>query len=192
MPAPASLTVLSAAGSAAGSVAGSAAGQAGQPGKLEQELLENWARQPWRVPVPVSVAAGFIAWLPSGPAPLALRLGWVGLVLAVLLLRWWTIRLAARRVDWPLPLRFNAVCVLSGLGGVAHGMSVLFWPYMTDIERVVQSMFVIGLSAGAVATGYGHLRLHLPYMLRPCCRWRWPGRWCCTRRIRHGGRAAAA
>ena len=110
-PAPASLTVLAA--------AGSAAGQAGQPGKLEQDLLENWARQPWRVPVPVSVAAGFIAWLPSGPAPLALRLGWVGLVLAVLLLRWWTIRLAACRVDWPLALRFNAVCVLSGLGGVA-------------------------------------------------------------------------
>ena len=131
----------------------------------EEELPGLYAMQGLRVPVPVMLAAAFIAWLAAGRAPAALLLGWLGAVGLVLLLRWWVIREAARSRQTPIATRMNAIALVSALGGVVHGQSVLFWPYMDDLSRAVQSMFVLGLCAGAVATEFGYLRVFLAYML---------------------------
>lgn len=133
--------------------------------RAEEELPALYAGQGWRVPVPVMLAAVFIAWLAADRAPRPLLFGWVGTVAAVLLLRWWVIRTAARARHAPILPRMNVIAAVSALGGIVHGQSVMFWPYMDDLARAAQSMFVLGLCAGAVATEFGYLRVFLAYAL---------------------------
>ena len=133
--------------------------------RAEEELPALYAGQGLRVPVPVMLAAVFIAWLAAERAPRALLFGWVGAVAAVLLLRWWVIRNAARARHAPILPRMNAIAAVSAVGGIVHGQSVMFWPYMDDLARAAQSMFVLGLCAGAVATEFGYLRVFVAYAL---------------------------
>jgi signal transduction histidine kinase/CheY-like chemotaxis protein len=137
-----------------------------QPGLgPEHELPRLYDSQHARVPVPVLAAAGLIAWLASNQAPLWLTGGWWAMVAAVLALRWWVVRQAALRVQLPIRWRLNAVALVSGLGGVVHGSSVLFWPYLSLIGREVQTVFVLGLCAGAVASVFGYPRIFLAYLV---------------------------
>jgi signal transduction histidine kinase/DNA-binding NarL/FixJ family response regulator len=137
-----------------------------QPGPgPEHELPSLYDSQHARVPVPVLAAAGLIAWLASAQAPLWLTGGWWAMVAAVLALRWWVVRQAALRVQLPIEWRLNAVALVSGLGGVVHGSSVMFWPYLSVIGREVQTVFVLGLCAGAVASVFGYPRIFLAYLV---------------------------
>lgn len=136
-----------------------------QAGCAEEELPALYAIQGIRVPVPVLVSAVFLAWLAAERAPLALLVGWVGAVALVLLIRWSVIRGAARAVHKPISQRMNAIAAVSALGGIVHGQSILLWPYMDDLSRAVQTAFVLGLCAGAVASGFGYMRVFLAYML---------------------------
>lgn len=131
----------------------------------EEELPALYAIQGIRVPLPVMVSAVFLAWLAAERAPMGLLFGWVGSVALVLLLRWWVIRSAARSLHVPISKRMNAIAAVSALGGIVHGQSVLFWPYMDELSRAVQTAFVLGLCAGAVASEFGHMRVFLAYML---------------------------
>lgn len=131
----------------------------------EEELPALYAIQGIRVPLPVMVSAVFLAWLAAERAPLGLLIGWVGAVALVLLIRWWVIRDAARSLHQPIAKRMNAIAAVSALGGIVHGQSVLFWPYMDELSRAVQTAFVLGLCAGAVASEFGYMRVFLAYML---------------------------
>ena len=131
----------------------------------EEELPALYAIQGIRVPLPVMVSAVFVAWLAAERAPMGLLIGWVGAVALVLLIRWWVIRNAARAVHQPIAKRMNAIAAVSALGGIVHGQSILFWPYMDDLSRAVQTAFVLGLCAGAVASEFGYMRVFLAYML---------------------------
>ncbi len=131
----------------------------------EEELPALYAIQGVRVPLPVMVSAVFLAWLAAERAPLGLMIGWVAAVALVLLIRWWVIRRAARAVQQPIAKRMNAIAAVSALGGIVHGQSILFWPYMDDLSRAVQTAFVLGLCAGAVASEFGYMRVFLAYML---------------------------
>ena len=131
----------------------------------EEDLPALYAGQGLRVPVPVMLAALFIAGLAFDRAPLWLLAGWVGAVAAVLLIRWWLIRATVQARHVPIARRMNLIAIASALGGIVHGQSIMFWPYMDDLDRAVQSMCVLGLCAGAVATGFGYMRIFLAYLL---------------------------
>lgn len=131
----------------------------------EEELPALYAIQGIRVPLPVMVSAVFLAWLAAERAPIWLMIGWVAAVALVLLIRWWVIRHAARAIHQPISKRMNAIAAVSALGGIVHGQSILFWPYMDELSRAIQTAFVLGLCAGAVASEFGHMRVFLAYML---------------------------
>jgi signal transduction histidine kinase len=131
----------------------------------EEELPALYAAQGLRAPAPAMAAALLIAWLAFARAPQSLIVGWLSAVALMLLIRWWTIRAAARALHIPIMYRLNAIMLVVGLGGIVQGMSVLFWPYMDDLGRAVQSMFVLGMCAGTVATVFGYRRIYLAYML---------------------------
>jgi len=131
----------------------------------EEELPGLYHGQGLRVPLPVLLAAIFIAGLAFQRAPLTLSLGWLLAVVLVLLARAWVIREAARRHDLPIGWRINAIALASLLGGIVQGQSMLFWPYMGELERAAQSVFLLGLCAGAVATQFGQPRVFLAYLV---------------------------
>ena len=133
--------------------------------RAEEELPDLYAGQGLRVPAPVLLASIFIASLPGPGTPGWLRYGWVATVAGVLLLRWWVLRAAAQARQVPILKRMSAIAAVGALGGIVHGQSVLFWPYLDQLGRAVQSMFVLGLCAGAVATVFGYPRVFIAYML---------------------------
>ena len=134
-------------------------------GGVEDELPALYHAQAWRVPLPVLMAALAVAALAFERAPWWLTSGWVLAVAAVLALRHMVIRTAHLRLELPIRWRLNAVAAVSALGGIVHGSSVMFWPHLGDLGRAVQSMFVLGLCAGSIATAFGYQRIVLAYLL---------------------------
>ena len=133
--------------------------------QVEQELLDAYAAQGWQVPLAVVLSALLIVAMAWRTAPLALCAGWLLAVVSVLALRQRVHRWlqAARHV--PLRHRMAGATLMSLAGGITHGASILFWPYLGDLERALQSTYVLALSSGAVAAVVGYLPVFLAYML---------------------------
>lgn len=131
---------------------------------VEQELLDAYARQGPRVPIAVSLSALLIVAMGWSTAPLSLSLGWLTAVALVLIIRGAVHRWASRSHRVPIQRRMWAVALVSLMGGIAHGSSILFWPYLSDLERAVQSTYVLALSSGAVAAVIGYMPVFVAYM----------------------------
>lgn len=131
---------------------------------LEQELLRLLARQGRRMPLPVFLASVMIAVLALGRVAPHLLAGWLALVLLVLLLRW---LILGRLADLPISSdtrRLRIAVGLSALNGVTHGLSLFFFPALSELQRALQTLLLVGLCAGAIATTAGYLPLFLAYM----------------------------
>jgi len=132
---------------------------------LKQELLRLLGRQARRIPVPVFLATAIIAALANGRVPtwvLAIWLGWVAVVLAV---RWVVLGRLPAASGLTEETRIRIAVVLSAVNGVTHGLSLGFFPYLPVLERAVQSMVLIGLCTGSVATTAGYMPIFLAYLV---------------------------
>ena len=132
---------------------------------LEEELLRALARQTRRVPIPVFLATLMIAALAAQKVPVAAWGGWLLLVAITLVIR--------RSVLWRLPRmtgytdreKLRIAILLNVANGVVHGLSLLFIPFLPEFERAIQSMILVGLCAGAVATNVGYMPVLLGYLV---------------------------
>ena len=131
----------------------------------EQEVLEAYATQGPRVPLAVTLSAVLIVAMAWSTAPLALSMGWLTTVVGVLGVRGVVHRWAARSIESPLRWRLLAVTVVSLMGGLAHGASILFWPYLSELERAVQSAYALAMASGAVAAVLGYMPVFLAYIV---------------------------
>ena len=130
---------------------------AGTARTLEEELLRTLARQTRRVPIPVFLAAVMIAALAAQKLPVAAWGGWLLMVAIVLVVR--------RTLLWRLPRmqgysdreKLRIAILLNVAMGVVYGLSLLFFPFLPEFERAIQSMILVGLCAGAVATNVGYM-----------------------------------
>ena len=138
---------------------------AGTARTLEEELLRALARQTRRVPLPVFLATLMIAALAAQRVPLGAWAGWLLLVAAVLVVR--------RTLLWRLPSlsgytdreKLRIAILLNVANGVVHGLSLLFFPFLPEFERAIQSMIMVGLCAGAVATNVGYMPVLAGYLV---------------------------
>ena len=133
--------------------------------QVDQELLDAHAAQGWQVPVAVVLSALLIVAMAWSTAPLALSLGWLAAVVAVLTVRHHVQRWLKLARHVPLRRRMVYATLLSLVGGITHGASILFWPYLDGLERALQSTYVLALSSGAVAAVVGYMPMFLAYML---------------------------
>ena len=133
-------------------------------GTLEEELLRALARQTRRVPLPVFLATLMIAALAAQKVPFGAWAGWLLLVSVVLIVR--------RTLLWRLPRlagytdreKLRIAILLNVAQGVVHGLSLLFFPFLPEFERAIQSMILVGLCAGAVATNVGYMPVLAAYL----------------------------
>src|SRR5690606_38795299 len=132
---------------------------------LQQELLRMLSVQARRVPIPVFLALAMIAGLAYGRVPTALVAGWLGLAAALLAVRWLVLGRLPEAGSLTERQRIRIAIALSAANGLVHGLSVGFFPFLTEYERAIQSMLFVALTAGAVATTAGYMPVFLAYIL---------------------------
>jgi signal transduction histidine kinase/CheY-like chemotaxis protein len=134
------------------------------PRPVAHEVLGLVARHVTRIPFPVFLAALLIAMMALRTHALPVVAAWLGLTTGVLVLRWVFLR---RPPPSHAPHRNAMRCaiLLSGLNGVAHASSMLFFPGMGDLERAVLTMLLTGLSSAAVSSTAGHPGIYRAYAM---------------------------
>lgn len=132
---------------------------------VEAELLHLLARQSRRVPIPVFLAAAMIAGLAAARVPTINWAAWLVLVGVVLATRWAVLGMLTDRSRFSEQQGLRIAIVLNAVNGVTHGLSLAFFPYLTDFERAVQSFLLIGLCAGSIATTAGSRPAFFAYLI---------------------------
>lgn len=132
---------------------------------VREELLQLLAKQGRRVPYPVGLSAVAMAVMAGDAVAPWLAALWVGAVFAVLALRWWALGLLPQLQDTPVRRRLQWAVALSALNGLMFALSVGFTPFLSDYERMVQTILLLGLCAGAVATTAGNGPVFLAFLI---------------------------
>ena len=133
--------------------------------QLAHQLLLLIARQARRVPLPVSVTSLLVAGLAGRYVPLFALLGWLAIVALILIVRAIVLPRLANNPNIPLHKRLRIAVLLSALNGIVHGSSLLFFIFLPDFERALQTMLLAGVCTGAVATTVGYRPLFLAFFL---------------------------
>lgn len=132
---------------------------------LHDELLRLFARQGRRVPVPVFLSAALLATIAADHVPAWVAGGWLALITGVLVLRWRVLGALPSMTRLAHADRLRVAIALSALNGIVHGLSIGFAPLMGELERALQSILLLGLCAGAVATTAGYLPVFLAFVV---------------------------
>jgi signal transduction histidine kinase/ActR/RegA family two-component response regulator len=122
---------------------------------LHDELIQLFARQGRRVPIPVflcSVLLASMAWKQLGGWLPWLWLSAVALILGVR----WKVLGGLPDANMPAHDKLRIAVLLSGVNGVVQGASIAFAVALDTPERAVQTIVLLGLCAGAVATTGGY------------------------------------
>lgn len=134
---------------------------------LEQELLCLLAKQGRRMPYPVFMAAVMITWVASdppgmpGPWPCA----WLAAVALVLGLRRVVLGRLPDLSDAAPGRRLQIAVGLSALNGLTHCAAMVFFAAPNNFQFAIQSLLLVGLCAGSVATTAGYRPAFLAYVL---------------------------
>ena len=129
------------------------------PRGIREELLRLLARQGARVPYSVGLVALVLAGMAAQHVAWPWVVGWYGLVVGTLVLRWTVLKRLPGMADQTLQRRLAWAVGLNALNGVVLALSLGFAPWLDESQRMVQTMLLLALSAGAVATTMGHTAL---------------------------------
>jgi signal transduction histidine kinase/ActR/RegA family two-component response regulator len=122
---------------------------------LPDELIELFARQGRRVPLPVflcSLLLAAIAWNHLGGWLAWLWLSAVTLILAIR----WKVLGSLPDAKYPVRDKLLIAVLLSGVNGLVQGASIGFAVALDTPERAVQSIVLLGLCVASVATTGGY------------------------------------
>lgn len=134
---------------------------------LDEELLCLLARQGKRMPYPVFLAAAMVIWLASEPPGLP-GIGpimWLLLVAVVLVLRMVVLGRLVGMSQVAPQRRLHIAVALSALNGVTHGAAIVLFAAPHEFQFAVQSLLLVGLCAGSVATTAGYQPVFLAYVV---------------------------
>jgi signal transduction histidine kinase/ActR/RegA family two-component response regulator len=131
---------------------------------IDEELLRLLAQQARRIPYPVAFSALLIAVMAGDNLSPWLAGAWLLLVLLTLVVRHQVLGRLPQLTTVPMRRRMQWAVGLSLLNGLVFSGSLAFAPYLTDYERMVQTVVLLGLCAGSVATTAGSWPLLLAYV----------------------------
>ncbi|WP_299979642.1 hybrid sensor histidine kinase/response regulator [uncultured Pseudoteredinibacter sp.] len=130
---------------------------------VDEELLRLVAGQSRRVPYPIILAMALIASFAWQYIAAEVVISWLLFSGFWLLVRAYVLPKIAL---YPDAQKANEIAIiLSAMNGIAHGSSCLFFPYFSVLEQAIQTMILLGISAGAVATTFGKRDIFIAYLL---------------------------
>ncbi len=132
---------------------------------LEDELLLLLAKQSGRVPLPAFLAALIIAVFAADHVSTTLGVTWLCVVSLVLNLRYVILGRLPGMSRYSHKHRINIAIGLSLLNGIIFASSLFIFPFLPELERAIQSVILVALCTGAVATTAGYMPVFLAYML---------------------------
>jgi signal transduction histidine kinase/CheY-like chemotaxis protein len=134
--------------------------------RLQAYRLEALARQAVRVPIPVLVAASFVAATVAGFVPWPRIAMWIAALCAVLLARWLFSRHAQRAAQPNVVRALHGMTGLSAVNGLVTGSgALLFLPALPPERQALLTMILVCWSAGAVSANAAYARAFLAYSM---------------------------
>ena len=128
-----------------------------EQGTIDEELLQLLAQQGRRIPYPAGCSALLIGVMAArGMTQPWIGVLWLTMALGTLALRWWLLGRFPRMQHVAIRRRVHWAVGLSLLYGLVFSASLCFTPFLTDYERMVQTILLLGMCAGSVATTAGY------------------------------------
>ena len=132
---------------------------------IQEELLMLLARHGKRQPLAVFLGAAMISAVVSKWIDTAVLVSWLFLVAVVLGMRWIILGRLPKLSEMSLNKRIEIAIWLSAINGVTHALSLGFFQFIPEFERAIQSLIMIAICTGAVATTVGYLPIYLAYTI---------------------------
>jgi signal transduction histidine kinase len=127
-------------------------------GTLKGELLYMFASQGGTLVVVSQIAAlSLIAFVAKQHINPLWPLMWLALVSLVVVLRSWVLTLLPTDDEGLQEGRMRIVLLFALLASGLHAMSLVFFPYLSDVERIVPTLVLISLATGAVFANVGYM-----------------------------------
>lgn len=132
---------------------------------MEDEFLEVISSHSAAIPFPVFLVALLLAVSAvQGSDPVNyLPIVWLVVVSVVLLVRWYFLKDILDSKHVSKENRITLVIGLSLLNGLAHASSIFFFEELGSQEKAVQTLLLLGLTVGAVASTSGHRKIFSAY-----------------------------
>lgn len=130
---------------------------------IGQELLHLLADQSRRMPYPVGLSAFFMALMAARPTHSPWPVLWLAAVLCTLMLRRHVLGRLPKLDQHPVAQRLRWAVMLSLLNGLVFSIALAFSSQLSDYERMVQTILLLGLCAGAVASTAGNLPIFMAF-----------------------------
>jgi len=132
--------------------------------RLKHRQFESIAKQAQWVPLPVLLAAAFVAATVWGAVATPLVLGWIAALAVVLVARWQYSLVAARRPDVDVDKALRVMVALSFCNGLITGLgALLFFPELALDRKAMLTMLFVCTLAGAVAANAAYARAFYAY-----------------------------
>ena len=128
------------------------------------ELLGYLSRQALNVAFGVALVTVVVLFF-ARAAPLWMSIGWGLAVALIAVMRIVVLRALPHRPASTPDDRLTAVVALAGLNGLVHGLCIFFWPFLTDLQKAMQTLIVTGLCATSIVSGLGYMRAYVAYLV---------------------------
>lgn len=128
------------------------------------ELLKLLASQVKSVPASIIAVLFIIAFMASKYVPIYCWGAWLSLAIFFQIFRW--------RVLWKLPevdsisteQKLLLIVIITIMSGGFIGLSLIFFPTFSLLEKTIQTTLLLSLAAGSLAVTVGHLPIYLAYI----------------------------
>lgn len=132
---------------------------------IEEAVIDFAARQTKRIPAPVILIVSLVAIIASRYVPIWMCIAWVGLIVAMLVIRAKVIPAVSTSESLTVKEKIRIIVILGVVTGGSQALSLFAFPFFSEAERGIQTMMLISLCAGAVATTTGYRPFVLAYMI---------------------------
>lgn len=130
-----------------------------------EELLLLIARQMGRVPIPIACSLAAICFMVADSSPWWQWTTWLATAIGISAARWRLAVKLSEETTTPIDKRLRLLVLVTALTGVVHGLSLLFFTHLSDIEKALHTIILLGLCIGSVSTNAGYRPIFLGYLM---------------------------